>query len=165
MRLPVYGVPRILDCGYEDDAYLGIPRGCRMRCWRCWEEYGVPAVFQDHRCAGRAIDVSFRGTLRPEQEAAAQALLAEEMGFLSAAPGFGKTVIGAYLIGQRKTNTLILVQSAHCWNSGSLRWNSSWRSGRFLPELPRRRGRAKRVQQIGQIGQIGAGKHSRGRNR
>ena len=29
MRLPVYGTPRVLDCGYEDDTYIGLPRGCR----------------------------------------------------------------------------------------------------------------------------------------
>lgn len=27
MRLPVYGTTRVLDCGDEDDDYIGIPRG------------------------------------------------------------------------------------------------------------------------------------------
>lgn len=159
MRLPVYGVPRILDCGYEDDAYLGIPRGCKDALLEMLGEYGVPAVFQDHRCAGRAIDVSFRGALRPEQEAAAQALLAEEMGVLSAATGFGKTVIGAYLIGQRKTNTLILVQSSALLEQWKSALEQFLEIREVLPEPPKRRGRAKQVQRIGQIG---AGKHTRG---
>lgn len=77
------------------------------------EQHEVPFVIKDLRCVGRPIDVSFNGTLRTEQEPAAQALLAADMGVLSATTAFGKTVIGAYLIGQRKVNTLILVQSSH----------------------------------------------------
>ena len=28
MRISVYGIPRVLDCGYEDEEYIGLPRGC-----------------------------------------------------------------------------------------------------------------------------------------
>ena len=95
MRLPVYGTPRVLNCGYEDDDYIGIPRGCMDTLAELLEQHGVPFVIKDLRCVGRPIDVSFNGTLRTEQEPAAQALLAADMGVLSATTAFGKTVIGA----------------------------------------------------------------------
>ncbi len=159
MRLPVYGTPRVLDCGYEDDDYIGVPRGCRDALIHLLERYGVEAVFDDLRYTGRTIDVSFRGTLRAEQEPAAQALLAEDMGVLSATTAFGKTVIGAYLIGQRKTNTLILVQSSALleqWK-GALERFLDIRE--VLPEPPKKRGRKKKLHLIGQIG---GGKNTRG---
>lgn len=109
MRLPVYGTPRILDCGYEDDTYIGLPRGCCDTLTELLEQYNVPTAIEDKRCNSKTIDVAFNGTLRSEQMPAAQALLAGDMGVLSATTAFGKTVIGAYLIGQRKVNTLILV--------------------------------------------------------
>lgn len=91
--------------------------------------------------AEKVLDVSFSGTLRPEQEPAAQALLVEDSGVLSATTAFGKTVIGAYLIGQRKVNTLILVQSSALLEQ----WKSSLEQflniHEVLPELPKKRGR------------------------
>jgi superfamily II DNA or RNA helicase len=47
--------------------------------------------------------------LRPEQTKAAEALLRYDNGVLAASPAFGKTVIAAFMIAQRKTNVLILV--------------------------------------------------------
>ena len=158
MRLPVYGVPRILDCGYQNDHWLGIPRGCRDALAELLERYEVPAVWEDRRNEGRAIDVSFTGTLREEQMPAAQALLQEEMGVLSAATAFGKTVIGAWLIGQRKTNTLILVQSSALLEQWKASLEQFLEIREVLPEPPKKRGRKK---QQPLIGQVGAGKNTR----
>ena len=158
MRLPVYGTPRILDCGYEDDDYIGIPRGCLDTLTELLAQYDVPCVIEDLRYAGHTIDVSFKGTLRPEQEPAAQALFEEDIGVLSATTAFGKTVIGAWLIGQRKTNTLILVQSSALLEQ----WKSSLEQfleiREVLPEPPKKRGRKKKLHLIGQIG---AGKNTK----
>jgi len=41
------------------------------------------------------------------QQQAADALLQQEIGVLSASTAFGKTVVAAYLIAQRKVNTLV----------------------------------------------------------
>lgn len=158
MRLPVYGIPRVLDCGYEDDDYIGIPRGCKDALIELLEQYGIPSVFDDHRYKGHSIDVSFKGTLRAEQEPAAQALLAEDMGVLSATTAFGKTVIGAYLIGQRKTNTLILVQSSALLEQWKASLEQFLDIREVLPEPPKKRGRKKKLHLIGQIG---AGKNTR----
>lgn len=158
MRLSVYKIPRILSCEYEDDEFLGVPRGCMNALEDLLGTYEVPFVLEDRRCMGRSIDVSFKGELRAEQEPAAGALLAEDIGVLSATTAFGKTVIGAYLIGQRKVNTLILVHSSALLEQ----WKSSLEKfidiSEVLPEQPKKRGRKKKQYLIGQIG---AGKDTR----
>ena len=158
MRISVYGIPRVLNCGYEDDNYIGLPRGCMEVLLDMLDQYGVPAILEEHRFPGHTVDVEFNGTLRAEQEPAAQALLAADMGVLSATTAFGKTVIGAYLIGQRKVNTLILVQSSALLEQ----WKSSLEQflniNEVLPEPPKKRGRKKKRHLIGQIG---SGKNTR----
>ncbi|MBS8069905.1 DEAD/DEAH box helicase, partial [Streptococcus suis] len=57
------------------------------------------------------IQISFKGRLRFEQELALADLLASENGLLCAETGFGKTVLGAALIAQRKCRTIILVHN------------------------------------------------------
>ncbi len=124
-------------------------------CAKLLEQYEVAVIKEDRRCAGKILDVSFNGTLRPEQEPAAQALLAEDTGVLSATTAFGKTIIGAYLIGQRKVNTLILVQSSALLEQWKASLERFLNIHEVLPELPKKRGRKK---QRSLIGQIGAGK-------
>lgn len=141
MRLPVYGTPRILDCGYEDDTYIGLPRGCCDTLTELLEQYNVPTAIEDKRCNSKTIDVAFNGTLRSEQMPAAQALLAGDMGVLSATTAFGKTVIGAYLIGQRKVNTLILVQSSALLEQWRASLEQFLTIHEVLPEPPKKRGR------------------------
>jgi superfamily II DNA or RNA helicase len=53
--------------------------------------------------------VAFHGELRPEQKAAADAMLAFDTGVLSATTAFGKTVVAAWLIAKRGVNTLVIV--------------------------------------------------------
>ena len=158
MRISVYGVPRVLDCGYEDEEYIGLPRGCMDEILGLLDQYEVPVVLEDHRSPGHSIDVEFNGVLRPEQEPAARALLDADTGVLSATTAFGKTVIGSYLIGQRKVNTLVLVQSSALLEQ----WKSSLEQflniHEVLPEPPKKRGRKKKQHLIGQIG---SGKNTR----
>lgn len=158
MRLRVHNTPRVFDCGWEDGDFLGIPRGCMDHLTELLESCGVPYALEDRREAGRPIAVFFRGELRPEQVPAAEALLAHDMGVLSATTAFGKTVVGAYLIGQRKVNTLILVHSSALleqWKDALERFLDIQEP---LPEQPKKRGRKKRLERVGQIG---AGKHTR----
>ncbi len=158
MRLRIYDTPRILDCSYEDESFLGIPRGCMDSFAELLEAHEVPFSLEDRRNAGRSIDVSFLGTLRPEQVPAAKALLSENIGVLLATTAFGKTVIGAYLIGQRKVNTLILVHSSALLEQCKSSLNQFLAIGEVLPELPKKRGRKKKQCLIGQIG---SGKNTR----
>ncbi len=154
-RIPMnlYGktyTPRVIDCGYEDEVYLGIPRGGRQALMDLLEANGVPVQVRDERENGRPIDVSFLGKLRPEQEAAANALLEGEIGILQAATAFGKTVVGAYLIAARKVNTLILVNS----NALQEQWKKALEQFLEIREVVPEalRGRRKDLSPIGQLG-------------
>lgn len=76
------------------------------------EEAAIPYHITDERQSDRKIKVSFAGQLYPEQQRAADALLAHDIGVLSAATAFGKTAVAAYLIAARRVNTLVLVDNA-----------------------------------------------------
>lgn len=158
MRLPVYNTPRVFDCGYEDQDFLGIPRGCMDALIDLLDAYSIPCSLEDQRQAGRMIAVSFNGTLRPEQVPAADALLGHHIGVLSATTAFGKTVVGAYLIGERKVNTLILVHSSALLEQWKTSLEQFLDIREPLPEQPKQRGRKKHLEHIGQIG---AGKNTR----
>jgi superfamily II DNA or RNA helicase/very-short-patch-repair endonuclease len=109
MRLSTYGKPRVVACAAEYPEHIGLPRGCVEDVRQLLSELDIDVVVRDERCPGRILDVTFRGTLRPEQKAAADAMLAHETGVLAATTAFGKTVIAAWLIAERGVNTLVLV--------------------------------------------------------
>jgi superfamily II DNA or RNA helicase/very-short-patch-repair endonuclease len=69
----------------------------------------IKTVVRDERFVGIPLNVSFCGALRPEQQAAAKAMLGHDTGVLAATTAFGKTVLTAWLIAQRRVNTLVLV--------------------------------------------------------
>jgi superfamily II DNA or RNA helicase/very-short-patch-repair endonuclease len=72
-------------------------------------DLNITTVVRDERCNGQPLQVTFQGTLRPEQKAAADAMLGHEIGVLAATTAFGKTVVAAWLIAKRGVNTLVLV--------------------------------------------------------
>jgi superfamily II DNA or RNA helicase/very-short-patch-repair endonuclease len=109
MRLPTYDKPRIIACAEDHGQYVAIPRGCLEDLQQLLADLHIEAAIRDERYPGRPLDVEFRGVLYAEQEMAARAMLAHDMGVLSATTAFGKTVIAAWLIAQRKVNTLVLV--------------------------------------------------------
>jgi superfamily II DNA or RNA helicase/very-short-patch-repair endonuclease len=109
MRLPTYDKPRIIDCVEDLPQHLALPRGCLDDVQVLLENLKVKSVLRDERFGGRPIVASFKGELRPEQQLAANALLAHETGVLSATTAFGKTVLAAWLIARRGVNTLVLV--------------------------------------------------------
>ena len=109
MRLPTYDKPRIIACGEDLPAHIGLPRGCLEEILTLFKELKIKPVIRDQRVAGVPLDLQFTGTLRPEQETATAAMLAHDTGVLSATTAFGKTVLAAHLIAARRVNTLILV--------------------------------------------------------
>jgi len=109
MRLPTYDKPRIIHCAEDHPRHIGLPRGCLEEARDILDTLKIKRVLRDERCGGRPLDVSFRGALRPEQQAAAEAMLRHETGVLSATTAFGKTVLAAWLIARRGVNTLVLV--------------------------------------------------------
>ena len=98
--------------GRDVEGYIQVPRGLFETLTGKCDEAGISYEVEDHRTTGRPIRVSFRGELRMQQDLAAEKLLRFDNGILSAATAFGKTVVCAYLIAQRKVPTLILLESA-----------------------------------------------------
>lgn len=109
MRLPTYDKPRIIDCAEDHPQHIALPRGCLEDVQALLDRLKIKSVLRDQRFGGSPIAVSFKGELRPEQQIAANAMLAHDTGVLSATTAFGKTVLAAWLIAQRGVNTLVLV--------------------------------------------------------
>ncbi len=109
MRLPTYEKPRIVACAQDHPHHIGLPRGCFDVICQLLSDLKIKPVIRDERHVGTQLDVQFHGELRPEQQVAADAMLAYDIGVLSATTAFGKTVIGAWLIAKRGVNSLILV--------------------------------------------------------
>ena len=109
MRLPTFDKPRIIACAEDYEHHIALPRGCLEEVQYLLSELQIDVGVRDERFAGTPLDVTFVGQLRPEQQTAAQSLLAHDIGVLSATTAFGKTVIAAWLIAQRGVNTLVLV--------------------------------------------------------
>ncbi len=111
MHLPLYNIPRYIDCSKENDDYLLLPRGNLPKVIEKIEEANAKYEITDEREIGQEINLHFIAELYDEQNDALKALLEKDAGILSAGTGFGKTVVASSLIAERKTNTLILVQS------------------------------------------------------
>ena len=109
MRLPTYDKPRIIACAEDCSKHIGLPRGCLDDVQELLADLKIRHVIRDERYEGQPLDVVFQGELRPEQVAAAEAMLAHDIGVLSATTAFGKTVLAAWLIAQRGVNTLVVV--------------------------------------------------------
>ena len=109
MRLSTYGKPRIIYCAQEFMEHLGLPRGCEDEILALFKHYGINVNITDEAQIGNSIDIDFVGELREEQKKALEAILPYRYGILSAVTAFGKTVLAARIIAERKTNTLILV--------------------------------------------------------
>lgn len=111
LKLSNYRTPRIIPCFEETEEYLGLPRGIAETLDKQLREAGIPVQVEDKRSTGEPFPIRFAAELYPEQQEAANALLEHENGILSAATAFGKTAVGAYLVGARRVSTLILVHN------------------------------------------------------
>lgn len=152
MRFPTYGKPRVICTAEEREGFLALPRGCEEKLLELLDEAGAAYTVQDETNPGLPIRASFHGELREEQRPAAESLLAFPNGVLSATTAFGKTVIASYLIGQRKTNTLILVHTQALLNQWKAALGQFLTIDEELPPTPKRRGRKKEYALIGQLG-------------
>ncbi|MGB8648478.1 MAG: DEAD/DEAH box helicase family protein [Anaerolineae bacterium] len=141
MRLSTFGKPRVISCCEDFPKHLALPRGCLDELLDLFRSLQIQVTLVDERFAGTPLEVEFHGTLRTEQQQAVEALLPHETGVLSASTAFGKTVVAAYLISQRKVNTLVIVHRRQLLDQ----WVAAL--GRFLGLDSK------------EIGQIGGGKH------
>lgn len=140
MRRSTFGIPRVVACAGLLSHHIALPRGCRDAMEQLFEDVGIAVHLSDERCIGCPVETAFIGDLTPEQQAAADAVLAHETGVLAATTAFGKTVVAASVIAARGTNTLVLVHRRQLMDQ----WIA--RLGVFL-DLP-----------SSSIGQIGGGK-------
>ena len=152
MRMPVWNVPRVICCAEYQGDFLALPRGCAddVMEWLQTNQINVQSI--DERCLGRNINVSFNGKLREEQKAAFEALSAHDTGILSATTAFGKTVIGAALIAEKKVNTLVLVHRSQLMEQWKERLSQFLIIDEVLSPQPKRRGRQKKREIIGLYG-------------
>ena len=111
MHLPLYNIPRYIDCSKETESELVLPRGNFAEITEMLKKAEVEYEISDDRETGNEVDVVFKFELYEEQKTALKALLKSDCGVLSAGTGFGKTVTAAALIAERKVNTIIIVQN------------------------------------------------------
>ncbi len=109
MRLPVWDEPRVIGCAENFPNHIALPRGCLDAAQELLCENGIRCELRDERFGGESLDMSFAGTLRPDQEMAVSAILRHDTGILCAPTAFGKTVTAAAVIARRGVNTLVLV--------------------------------------------------------
>ena len=141
MRFPTFDKPRIVHCCEDFPKHIGLPRGCLEDATELLHSLGIQVRIVDERFGGVQVKAEFVGALRPEQQAAADALLEHDTGVLAASTAFGKTVVATYLIAKRSVNTLILVHLKELLYQWIARLNT------FLDVS------------ANDIGQIGGGKH------
>ncbi|NGY06984.1 TOTE conflict system archaeo-eukaryotic primase domain-containing protein [Solimonas terrae] len=109
MRMSVWNKPRVIGCAENYPQHIALPRGCFDAAAELLDSYRIRMDVREERIDGGAIDLHFVGTLRPDQEAAAVAMLHHDAGVLCAPTAFGKTITAAAMIARRGVNTLILV--------------------------------------------------------
>lgn len=109
MRFSTFGKPRIISCAEEFPRHIALPRGCLEDLRVFLDSHNITLEIQDERFDGQAVDVEFHGQLTTEQERVARTMIDSDDGVLAAPTGFGKTVLGAWIIAKRQTNTLVLV--------------------------------------------------------
>jgi superfamily II DNA or RNA helicase len=143
MRLSTYGKPRIIACAEDFPAHIGVPRGYMQDVLDLLRIHGITGEIRDERVAGQSLDVEFQGALLPAQEEAVTQTLAHDIGVICAPTAFGKTALGAWLIGHRKVNTLVIVHRQQLLDQ----WRA--RLATFL-NIP-----------VASIGQVGGGKTAR----
>ena len=89
--------------------YFSLPRGVLTEVIDLLEENDISFDWRDRRVAGTKVFIKLDLKLREKQKKALKALLSEDQGLLIASTGFGKTIVAAALIAERKVSTLILV--------------------------------------------------------
>jgi len=109
MRLSTYDKPRIISCAEDFDKHIGLPRGSLDEALELLKVHGIKVDIRDEKFSGIPIEAGFVGELRSMQKEATSEILKHDIGVLSAPTAFGKTTIGAYIIAERKVNTLVLV--------------------------------------------------------
>lgn len=151
MRQSTYGTPRVAVVYDEDNEYINLPRGVETELLDALNFTNIKYSINDNRYEGKLMRFKFCGQLTDRQDEAFRALNQYNEGILSAATGFGKTVIGARMIAEKKCATLILVHTKELANQ----WKERMEKFLQINEVVERRKKNKSI-----IGQLGGGKNS-----
>ena len=152
MRLSTYNIPRIISCSDETEHYICLPRGLENEAVKIIKISSSKINLIDKTNMGKKIDVLFNGSLYDEQQTAANTLLSHNNGILAATTAFGKTVIGAFLIAERKVNTLILVHRTNLLSQWVARLSEFLQINEEPAQEFTPKGRKKKKSKIGLIG-------------
>ena len=145
--------PYFVYCGKDIEQYINLPRGCTDALLKALNQAGINISLKDKRSKGKTLDVTFNGVLKENQAAAIGTLRKESCGIISAATAFGKTVVGAALIAERKTSTLVLVNRSEILEGWYETLNDFITISEPLPEYTTPTGRIKkRASCIGRYG-------------
>ena len=158
MGFSVRGTPRIISCSSDIDQYICLPRGCEETLVHMAEQSGISYTIQDCRQGGRAIHINFQGELYPEQKHAAEKMLAYDNGVLHAATAFGKTAVGAYLVAERRVNTLVLVHNTEIMKNWVEDFEKFLLINEELPQYTTPKGRTKTRKSV--IGRLNSSHNS-----
>ena len=102
---------RTISTWTETNGYIRVPLGLLEMIQSKAEESNINVDVFDKRIHGTPIRVRFNGELHEQQEFAAAKLEKHEYGVLNAPTAFGKTVLAAYMVSQRKVSTLVLLEN------------------------------------------------------
>ncbi len=152
MRMATYNKPRIISCSVETNEYLCLPRGCEEDVISLLNKFDVDIEIVDKANYGRKINIEFNGNLRGDQLTVINELIKYDNGVLAAATAFGKTVIAAKMIAERKTNTLVLVHRQQLMSQWITKLSEFLIVNEELPMSEKKRGRKKNQSLIGQLG-------------
>jgi len=144
-RRSTFQIPRIISCTEEFPKHLAVPRGCLEPLRALLDPLEITIEIGDERFHGIPREAEFHGKLNAAQQNAITQISPHEIGIFVAPPGSGKTVVGIYLIAQRRLSTLVLVHRKPLLEQ----WHSQLTEFLNLPPE--------------QIGCIGGGKDSRTR--
>ncbi len=109
--------PRLLRF-YErtGDGSLLLPRGYIRQLISFCRQCGTEFQLDDQTRELPQVDFEFNGELRPFQQDAVTDMLKKRFGTLSAPTGCGKTIMGLYMIAERKQPALIVVHTKELLN-------------------------------------------------
>jgi len=124
MRRSVWDKPRVIGRAENYPRHIALPRGCLDAALELLQDNAIGSELHDERSSGRPLEVKFAGTLRSDQAEAVTAMLQQDTGVLCAPTAFGKTVVAAAMIVERRINTLILVHRTDLLNQWRERLHS-----------------------------------------
>lgn len=149
MRLSTYGIPRVTVVYDENDESIILPRGVEVELLSILDENNIRYSINDSRYEGKEIQIYFEGQLTDRQEDAFRELIQYHEGVLSATTGFGKTVIGARIIAEKKRPALVLVHTKEL----AKQWKERLEQFLQIDEVVKKGKKDKSI-----IGQLGGGK-------